>query len=65
LIFPETGERERQGTDVTSIRSNNGKTPSMVYGRNDISHSNDEPPPTYELALKMVIKKCSLGEKLK
>ena len=63
LTFSENGQTEQHEADETTTGNNNGITQVVVYGENKygISHSEDQPPPTYELALKMMTKECSLG----
>ena len=58
-IFSENGQRNQHVADVTT----SGKPPVIVYGESKlgIPHSDDQPPPTYELALKMLNKECSVG----
>ena len=66
MIFSENGQGEQREEDArtTGNSNNDGKPPNVVvYGENKygMSDSNDQPPPTYELALKMMTKECSLG----
>ena len=62
MIFLENGHGQQHEEDTTG--NNSGKPPFILYGENKcgIPPSDDQPPPTYELALKMMTKESSLGD---